>query len=71
MIINDILPLNIVESEGFSVLMSRLIKKLKFKKGKFFTEKLDAGYSNTKTSLMLALKKSSFVSTTADIYVDS
>jgi hypothetical protein len=61
-------PLSEVEKPGFARLMNKLVGNLVLKKRTFFTEKLSANFSNTKTRLIMALEKASFVSTTADLW---
>ena len=46
-----------VERPGFARLMEKLVGHLVLKKRTFFTEKLVANYSNTKTRLIMALRK--------------
>ena len=57
-----------VERPGFARLMEKLVGNLVLKKRTFFTEKLVANYSNTKTRLIMALEEASYVSTTADLW---
>ena len=67
-IIDDMVPLSEVERPGFARLMKKLVGNLVLKKRTFFTEKLVANYSNTKTRLIMALAEASFVSKTADLW---